>query len=90
MRNLSAEFAARPEMKVCDEARGIIELVKDFSRPLKVAAHAAGGVTKTRANPIADEAAGSPWEISLPGFPQIRTCATNASGSSDYGLATYE
>ena len=30
---------------------------------------------------------GWPWEVALPGLPQIRTCAIDASGSSNYGLA---
>ncbi len=30
---------------------------------------------------------GWPWEVALPGLPQIRTCAIDASGSSVYGLA---
>jgi hypothetical protein len=32
-------------------------------------------------------AAGWPGAVSRPGLPQIRTCAINASGSSDYGFA---
>ncbi len=32
--------------------------------------------------------AGSPWVIAHPGFPQIRTCAIDASGSSYHGFAT--
>jgi hypothetical protein len=28
-------------------------------------------------------AVGWPWEVSLPGLPQIRTCGIPASGSSD-------
>jgi hypothetical protein len=31
--------------------------------------------------------AGWPREVTLPGLPQIRTCTTRASGSSDYGFA---
>jgi hypothetical protein len=32
--------------------------------------------------------AGSPWEIALPGLPQIQTCPIKASGSSCHVLAT--
>jgi hypothetical protein len=32
--------------------------------------------------------AGWPRVVAFPGLPQIRTCATNASGSSGYGFAT--
>jgi hypothetical protein len=32
------------------------------------------------------KSAGSPWAVTHPGLPQIRTCAINAYGSSRYGF----
>ena len=34
-----------------------------------------------------DVLAGSTWAVARPGLPQIRTCAIDASGSSDQGFA---
>jgi hypothetical protein len=44
---------------------------------------AVGGQTPLRLASV-----GWPREIALPGLPQIRTCATHASGSSNQGFAT--
>ena len=32
---------------------------------------------------VRPKGAGWPWGVTTPGLPQIRTCAINASGSSD-------
>ena len=40
------------------------------------------------ASPGGSATAGSPRAVTHPGFPQIRTCAFNAYGSSHQGLAT--
>ena len=56
MWSLTSKFVARARPKICGEAKRIIKLVKDLSRPVRVAGHAIADLRKTKVELIAENA----------------------------------